>query len=31
MKRIKNLIDGYILPYAAEKTLEAAKSSKIGR
>ena len=27
----QNLIDGYILPYAAEKTLEAAKSSKIGR
>ena len=27
----QNLIDGYILPYAAEKTLEEAMSSKIGR
>ncbi len=27
----RNLIAGYILPYAAEKTLEAAKSSKISR
>ena len=27
----QNLIDGYILPYAAEKTLKEAMSSKIGR
>jgi len=27
----QNLADGYILPYAAEKTLKAAVSSKIGK